>query len=94
MNRYLYTKAGAVIGYFDQDGKYLYMRTGLSYFDAQRTYMYTQGGAVYGHVSQDRKYLYTTAGVVIGYSNRLLTDRIKVFWNVPQRVHFGENPGV
>ena len=47
MNRYLYTKAGAVIGYFDQDGKYLYTTAGevIAYFDAQRTYMYTQGAA-------------------------------------------------
>ncbi len=69
MSRYLYTTAGAVIGYFDQDDKYLYTAACkvIAYFDDQRTYLYTQGGSVYGHVSQDHKYLYTTAGAVIGY---------------------------
>ena len=35
MNRYLYTTAGAVIGYFDQDRKYLYTTAGkvIAYFD-------------------------------------------------------------
>jgi hypothetical protein len=43
MSRYLYTEAGAMIGYLDQDGKYLYPRAGrvIAYFDDQRTYFET-----------------------------------------------------
>lgn len=77
MARYLYTTEGTIVGYFDDENKYLYTNTRpaqiISYFNDERTYMYTMQGKVYGYTSDDGKYLYQQNGQVIGYFDPVFT---------------------
>jgi hypothetical protein len=79
MSRYLYTTAGAVIGYFDQDDKYLYTQAGkvIAYLDDKRTYMYAQGGTVMVTSLKTASTFTQQLGLSSDMSNHLLTDQMK-----------------